>query len=117
QTGFFAYLFIHRYGQSIFRSFWSTVQVLLILFALFDLVYFTSDKLSLGFKLVFTATILIVGLIIAIFKVKETNKVAFIPALFFMIVISSLELAVVLRSADVSSLVLMLVTVFVVTEV
>jgi len=111
QTGFFAYLFIHRYGQSIFRSFWSTVQILLILFALFDLVYFTSDKLSLGFKLVFTATILIFGLIIAFLKVKETNKVAFIPALFFMIVISSLELSLVLRTADVSSILLMLVPV------
>ena len=36
QTGFFAYLFAHRYGESIFKSFWPTVQVLLILFALFD---------------------------------------------------------------------------------
>ncbi len=42
QTGFFAYLFVHRYGEGFFRSFWPTVQVLVILFALFDLIYFTS---------------------------------------------------------------------------
>src|SRR5699024_7971890 len=26
QTGFFAYLFVHNYGKSIFRSFWPFVQ-------------------------------------------------------------------------------------------
>src|SRR5699024_1201811 len=36
QTGFFAYLFIHRFGQGFFKTFWPVVQVLLMLFALFD---------------------------------------------------------------------------------
>lgn len=40
QTGFFAYLYVHRLGLSIFRSFWPTVQIVLIAFVLFDLVYF-----------------------------------------------------------------------------
>lgn len=114
QTGFFAYLFVHNYGQSFFRSFWPFVQVLVILFALFDLVYFTSDKLSLGFKFTLVAVILISAIIVAYFKMKETNVTAFIPALFLMIVITALELSLVLRAADVGFILLMLVPVLIV---
>ena len=39
-TGYFAYLYIHRFGISLFRSFWPMIQILLIAFVLFDLVYF-----------------------------------------------------------------------------
>ena len=41
QMGFFAYLTIHRFGLGIFKSvsLWNAVQVVLILFVLFDLVY------------------------------------------------------------------------------
>lgn len=114
QTGFFAYLFVHRYGQSFFRSFWPVVQVLLILFALFDLIYFTSDELSLGFKFTLAGTILVVGVLAAWLKMKQTNGTAFVPALFLMIVISALELSLVLRAADISFILLMLVPVLVV---
>src|SRR5690625_2837904 len=44
QAGFFAFLFINRIGLSIFRSFWSTVQYVLVAFVLFDLVYFPDRK-------------------------------------------------------------------------
>lgn len=114
QTGFFAYLFVHQYGQSFFRSFWPFVQVLVILFALFDLVYFTSDKLSLGFKLTLVIVIFISAIIVAYLKMKETNVTAFIPALFLMIVITALELSLVLRAADVGFILLMLVPILVV---
>src|SRR5690606_18187203 len=40
QMGFFAYLTVHRFGLGIFKSLWNSVQVILILFVLFDLVYF-----------------------------------------------------------------------------
>lgn len=109
QTGFFAYLFVHRYGEGFFRSFWPTVQVLVILFALFDLIYFTSDELSLVFRISLAGSILVVGLIVAWMKKKQTNGTAFIPALFLMIVITALELSLVLRAADVSFILLMLV--------
>lgn len=108
QTGFFAYLFIHRFGQNFFRSFWPTVQVLLVAFALFDLIYFSSKEISLLFKIMMTAFILIYGLIIARIKVKQTNKTAFIPALFLMVVVSALQLSLVLRAGDVSFIILML---------
>lgn len=114
QTGFFAYLFVHRYGQNFFRSFWPTVQILVVLFALFDLVYFTSDELSLAFRMMVTGIILVVGLLVAWLKMKQTNGTAFVPALFFMIVITALELSLVLRVADVSFTLLMVIPVLVV---
>src|SRR5690625_1164217 len=64
QTGFFAYLFVHRYGEGFFRSFWPTVQVLVILFALFDLIYFTSDENSSVFGLFLIASLLLFGVIV-----------------------------------------------------
>lgn len=41
QAGFFAYLTIHRFGLGIFKSayLWNAVQIVLILFVVFDLVY------------------------------------------------------------------------------
>src|SRR5699024_10071247 len=62
QTGFFAYLFIHRYGQNFFRSFWPTVQLLLIAFVIFDLIYFpykgSDGETSLFVFVLLTALIL-----------------------------------------------------------
>src|SRR5699024_3435098 len=115
QTGFFAYLFVHRFGENIFKSFWPTVQVLLILFALFDLVYF-SAKAGEGqtpfiFYVIMTAVIFVVSIITARYKVKQSNRSAFIPAVFFMVVVTGLELSLVLRAGDMGYIILMLVPV------
>lgn len=115
QTGFFAYLFVHRFGQNFFRSFWPTVQLLLIAFALFDMIYFSSNEIPLVFKFVMTAVILVSGIIVARIKVKQTNKTAFIPTMFVMIVVVALELSLVLRAGDVSFILLMLVPVLITT--
>src|SRR5690606_9166094 len=42
QVGFFAYLFIHQFGLGLFRSksLWNAVQIVLVIFVLFDLIYF-----------------------------------------------------------------------------
>lgn len=112
QTGFFAYLFIHRYGQSIFRSFWPTVQWLLIIFVIFDLIYFpykgSEGKIPLYVFILMTAFIVIVAYIVARFKVRETNRTAFVPTLFVMIVITALEWSLVLRAGDLNYMILML---------
>ncbi len=117
QTGFFAYLFAHRYGESIFRSFWPTVQVLVILFALFDLVYFSAKagegKTPFIFYVIMTAVIFIYSFITARMKVKQTNRTAFIPTMFFMVVLTGLELSLVLRAGDMDYIILMLVPVLV----
>ncbi len=104
QMGFFAYLTIHRFGLGIFKSasLWNAVQVVLILFALFDLVYLRYDAFaktgdSFVPYMLPALFLLLVGFIVAWIKMKETNRQAFIPALFFMIVVTIVEWVPVLR--------------------
>jgi KinB signaling pathway activation protein len=95
QTGFFAYLFLNRLGLGLFRSYWPLVQVLLIAFVVFDLVYFpyqaTDGEVSVFWYILMSGAILVYGMVIARIKAKETKKSAFIPALFFMVVITTVE--------------------------
>lgn len=115
QMGFFAYLTIHRFGLGIFKSakLWNAVQVILIAFVLFDLVYLRYNVFAgkgdsvlpyLGLALI----VLAAGLVTAMIKVKQTNKEAFIPALFFMVVVTVIEWVPVLRVNEHSWLYLML---------
>lgn len=102
QAGFFAYLFINRFGLGLFRSFWPTTQILLIAFVLFDLVYFpykaSGGDVSVWWYILMSAAILGFGLVVASIKAKETHKRAFIPALFFMVVMTSVEWVPALRT-------------------
>ncbi len=95
QTGFFAYLFINRFGLGLFKAFWPVTQVLLILFVLFDLVYFPykaeGNTIPLYLLILMSLGILAVGLVIAKLKMDETNVTAFIPTLFLMVVMTSIE--------------------------
>ncbi len=111
QTGFFAYLFIHRFGENFFKSFWPMVQILLVAFALFDMIYFSSKGIPLLYKWGMVGVIVIVAVLISMIKARKTNFTAFIPAMFVMIVITALELSLVLRAGDVSFILLMLVPV------
>lgn len=115
QMGFFAYLTVHRFGLGIFRSvsLWNSVQILLIIFVLFDLVYFryqffaqTGD--SIVPYILVAVVILLFSAVIAYFKQKQTNKDAFVPALFFMVVVSVIEWMPALRVNDRDWLYLML---------
>src|SRR5699024_4048391 len=94
QTGFFAYLFINRFGLGMFRSYWQLFQGLLIAFVVFDLVYFpykALEETSVFVFILMSAAILAYGWVIAKIKAKETNKSAFMPALFLMVVITSID--------------------------
>lgn len=114
QTGFFAYLFIHRFGLNIFRTFWPTVQVLLIAFVLFDLIYFPykayDGSVSVWWFMLMSAALLGYGWIVAKQKAKETNQTAFIPALFLMIVITTVEWVPGLQSEGTDYAILMIFT-------
>ncbi|MGZ0084210.1 KinB-signaling pathway activation protein [Geobacillus sp. YF-1] len=114
QAGFFAYLTIHRFGLGFFRSLWNSVQLVLIVFVLFDLVYFRymvfADKGdSIIPYLLVALFILAVGLAVAYVKSVQTNKGAFVPALFFMVVVTVIEWFPVLRINDRDWLYLMLI--------
>ncbi|WP_017754825.1 KinB-signaling pathway activation protein [Calidifontibacillus oryziterrae] len=113
QAGFFAYLTVHRIGLGMFRSLWSPVQIVLIAFVLFDLVYFRYQSFANGedgiFKYIIPAALLLIyGVIIAYRKMKETNKGAFIPALFFMVAVTIIEWVPALRADDQAWLLLMI---------
>ncbi|AGX02189.1 MULTISPECIES: KinB-signaling pathway activation protein [Bacillaceae] len=113
QMGFFAYLTVHRFGLGIFRSLWNGVQVVLILFALFDLVYlrysnFAENGESYGPYIALALIVLAAGLAAAFLKARQTNKGAFIPALFFMVVVTSVEWTPALRVNEESWVYLML---------
>ncbi len=105
QMGFFSYLTIHRFGLGIFKSasLWNAIQVILVLFGLFDLVYlryvnFAKPGDSILLYFVPALLLIIVGLIVAWVKSKQTNREAFIPAFFFMIVVTLVEWVPVLRT-------------------
>lgn len=107
QMGFFAYLMIHRFGLGIFRSvkLWNAVQIVLIAFVLFDLVYlrystFAEKGDSIAPFFIPSLLLLGIGLIVAYVKQKETNREAFVPALFLMIVVTTIEWFPVLRANE-----------------
>lgn len=99
QAGFFAYLTLHQVGIGIFRTLtlWNWIQMLLIVLLLADLVVFRFAPSAEGFKgwlfygglLIF----LIFGAIAtAVKKVQLSGKKhVLVSALFFMIVVTSLE--------------------------
>jgi len=98
QMGFFAYLTVHQFGVNIFKTLtlWNWVQLLIIALVIFDLIKFRFMPLAntpaqLWLYLGLLALLLISGLVVAYFKAKWTKKHAFISALFFMIVITTLE--------------------------
>lgn len=108
QMGFFAYLTIHQMGVNIFKSLtlWNWVQILLIAIVIFDLVVFrfrpgsaSTEQLLLYLGLL--AVLIGTSVIVAIMKARLTKKHALISALFFMIVVSTLEwLPVLMVRAD-----------------
>ncbi|WP_163247806.1 KinB signaling pathway activation protein KbaA [Bacillus tropicus] len=116
QMGFFAYLTIHRFGLGMFRSssLWNIVQLFFIAFVLFDFVYLRSvlianGEVSLGNNILVAGVLFMFGAIVAYIKSKETNKKAFVPALFFMVVVTILEWVPALRINDIDWLYLMVI--------
>lgn len=116
QMGFFAYLTVHRFGLGMFRSssLWNAVQLFFIAFVLFDFVYLRSvlvanGDVSFGNNILVAGVLLLFGVIVAYIKSKETNRKAFIPALFFMVVVTILEWVPALRINDTDWLYLMVI--------
>jgi KinB signaling pathway activation protein len=115
QMGFFAYLTVHRFGLGIFRKLWNPVQIVIIAFVFFDLIYFryqvfAEEKGDTLFSYITIALVILVYcMVIALIKSKLTNKQAFIPALFFMYVVTIIEWFPALRVDETSWLYLMII--------
>ncbi|TQR17196.1 KinB-signaling pathway activation protein [Psychrobacillus soli] len=98
QMGYFAYLTIHQMGVNIFRTLtlWNWVQLLIIVIVIFDLIMFrfrpnaeTTGQIWL--YTILLAVLIITAIVVAITKANMTKKHTLISALFFMIVVSTLE--------------------------
>jgi KinB signaling pathway activation protein len=106
QMGFFAYLTVHRFALGIFKSTtWNMIQIVIIAFVIQGLAYFryanfaTEEETILGYSLI-PLFLFIYGLFIAYLKSKQTNSGAFIPAFFFIVVVTTLEWLPALRVND-----------------
>ncbi|MBH0231811.1 KinB-signaling pathway activation protein [Halobacillus yeomjeoni] len=116
QMGFFAYLTVNQFGKSVFRSFWVPVQLFLVAFTLFDLVYFRyqASENSTIWPFLWTAVgLFALSAIIAYIKAKETKFNAFIPALFFMVVVTTVEWVPALRAQGSDYVWLMVIPLFI----
>ncbi|MGG3571048.1 KinB-signaling pathway activation protein [Bacillus gobiensis] len=114
QMGFVVYLTIHRFALEILKSFslWNSIQVVLILFVLFDLVYLRYIAFGNGESVVpflwLPLFILLFGAAVAYTKHQQSSKNTFVSALFLMVVISVIEWFPALRVNEESWLYLML---------
>lgn len=98
QMGFFAYLTIHQFGVNIFKSLtlWNWVQLLIIMVVLFDLIFFRF-RLTSGetgrtlLYLTLLVSLVVTAGVTAYLKARWTKKHTLISALFFMIVVTTLE--------------------------
>ncbi|WP_035512904.1 KinB-signaling pathway activation protein [Halalkalibacillus halophilus] len=91
QMGFFAYLTVHQFGKGFFGYFWKHAQIILIVFVLFELVYLRYSGGNIIPYLVVALVILVYGLGVAYVKAQETHQRAFLPAVFFMVVVTVVE--------------------------
>lgn len=112
QMGFFAYLTIHQFGVNIFKTLtlWNWVQLLIIMVVLFDLIFFrfrltSGDTGRTLLYLTLLASLVITAIVTAYLKAKWTKKHTLISALFFMIVVTTLEWlpALMVRSGNIDT--------------
>jgi KinB signaling pathway activation protein len=114
QMGFFAYLIFNWVAMGFFRkaSWFKTVQILLLLLVLGEVIIFgymadTEGRILVP-EAVVALVILLAGLLVAFWKVKLTTKRGFVPTLFFMVVATLIESGTALKQ---ESLMMMLFTV------
>jgi len=97
QMGFFAYLLLRMIMMGMIRKklLWDFLQVFLIIVTLYELASIRYLSFGEGASFIrffdLPAIILVISLAIALWKVKLTNRLAFLPTLFFMVVITVLE--------------------------
>jgi len=119
--GFIAYLFARFYMIGILRNrqgIWTFVQCFFIVLALTDTAYlrygrFAGPGQPFAPYLILPLIILLAGLIVAAWKVKLTNRHAFLPTLFFIVVLTTLEAIPAMQANDREYLIYVFTTLFV----
>jgi KinB signaling pathway activation protein len=97
QMGLFAYMTISYFARGLFKNpgLWKNIQIFLVLFAFFDMVYLRYTMLGegKGISEFFVEPILLlaIAVVTAYAKAKLTNHSAWVPTLFFMFVFSAIE--------------------------
>ncbi|WP_256700858.1 KinB-signaling pathway activation protein [Paenibacillus sp. P46E] len=101
QLGFFAYLILNYMGIGVFpRKVWQYIQIILSLLALLELIFlrtFVGGGRNVVSDLLLGIGILLTAIIVAYFKVRNTNRSAWIPTFFFLTAITIVEIIGVLR--------------------
>ncbi|TDM02523.1 KinB-signaling pathway activation protein [Macrococcus carouselicus] len=105
QLAYFSYLFIHQLGLGIFRTAWKPIQIVITLFAFFDLVYFRflrfgQQEGDVARFIWIPVLVLISAVFVSYYKKKMTGSNVIIPAMFFMIVMTTVELIPFLKVED-----------------
>ncbi|USG66091.1 KinB-signaling pathway activation protein [Brevibacillus ruminantium] len=115
QMGLFAYMTITYFARGMFRNptLWRNIQIFLVLFAFFDMVYLRytmlGDGKSVSEFFVEPVLLLVIAVVTAYGKARLTNPSAWVPTLFFMFVFSALEWIPALKQHDFYSTMSMLV--------
>lgn len=101
QMGFFAYMMINYMGTGVFRrTTWQYIQIVLTTLALLELMFlrvFVGGGESGISDMILGVIILVVAVVVAFFKAKMTNGIAWIPTLFFMIAVTIVEIVGILQ--------------------
>lgn len=116
--GFFAYLMVNYIALSIFRqpTIWRGVQIVLTIVTLVDLVVlpiYLLDKHHVWYLYLVLPIVLFAAThFVAKRKATETNQAAYVPAVFFLVVVTSIEAWPALKSDDFKSIVWMMIPLF-----
>src|SRR5699024_6635848 len=71
---------------------------------------FSNKEIALMHRIYIALFVLLAALFLSWIKVRQTNFTSFFPAMFFMVVVTSLELTLGLRTSDLQFIVIIIVT-------
>ncbi|WP_213587038.1 KinB-signaling pathway activation protein [Paenibacillus sp. J2TS4] len=116
QMGFFAYLIARYIAMGFLRSkfLWDVLQLLLVAIVFFDMIYlsytsFAAEGESVLSYFILPTVLLLISALVSWWKVKATNKTAFISTLFFMYAVTVLEAIPALKLDNTPSHIFMLI--------
>ncbi len=109
--GFFAFSFVQQLGLGVLKKpqLWHTLLVILMIITFYDVIEFrhaafAAEGESYYSYFILPIVLLAWALVVAYLKMKDTNKRAFIPTLFFMFSFTIIELIPALRDNNIKSL-------------